>query len=136
MKLISTIMTLYDEYSSQYGTQLLHFHQNHRKSCFSLIFEGVCRGQFQGRKKNYLTFFLFLSVIDQSNNKSALRLHKVQIQRISLCSSTVILLKVEFLSTVQYVCTVDLCMQYGPGITTFIANFITSKSQLPEILQT
>ena len=82
------IMTLYNEYSSQSTMQDWHFHQNHRKSCFFLTFEGACRRQFQSRIFFYLTFFLFLGVIDQTHNKLALRLHKLPIQLISLCSQT------------------------------------------------
>ena len=97
MSLTCPIMTLYNEYFALKCLELWHFHQNHQKSSFCLTFKGACRRQFQSRKILYLIFFLFLSVIDLTHNKSALRLHKLSIQPISLCKPRVILLKYLYL---------------------------------------
>ena len=104
MNLKCPIMMLYNDYSSQSCEQDLHFHQNLRKSSFFLTFKGACRRQFQSRKIFYLIFFLFLGLIDQTHNKSALRIHKLPIQWISLCNPTVILLKGSHQYLVVYCC--------------------------------
>ena len=79
MNLTCQTITLYNEYSSQYWRPYLHFPLNHQKSRFFLTFKGACRRQFWSRNFFCLTFFFLLGVIDQTHNKSVLRLHKLPI---------------------------------------------------------